>query len=195
MRFDLFSRAIELDGEFASAYGMAAWCYVWRTYNGWMADLVKESVEGARLARRAVELGKDDVVALSRGGYGLCFLAGDFDSGCFSSIARSNSIQTWRVRGSLAACSETLRVRRTLRSHTWLAQCASVRSIPLSTICRRGPGLRISSLAALTKRASGQNDLFGKRKPRTRLRARRGKPRSCGSAGRSSTSNGALAPN
>jgi hypothetical protein len=33
------------------------------------------------LARRAVELGKDDVVALSRGGYGLCFLAGEFDSG------------------------------------------------------------------------------------------------------------------
>jgi TolB-like protein len=76
-----FSQALELDNEFAAAYGMAAWCYVWRAYNGWMADRVKERFEGARLARRAVELGKDDVVALSRGGYGLCFLAGEFDGG------------------------------------------------------------------------------------------------------------------
>jgi hypothetical protein len=29
----LFSKAIELDADFASAYGMAAWCYVWRKIN------------------------------------------------------------------------------------------------------------------------------------------------------------------
>ncbi|HEU0062019.1 MAG TPA: winged helix-turn-helix domain-containing tetratricopeptide repeat protein [Hyphomicrobiaceae bacterium] len=77
----LFSKAIERDGDFASAYGMAAWCHVWRKYNGWMSDRVQENSEGARLARRAVELGRDDAVALGRGGYALGFLAGEFDSG------------------------------------------------------------------------------------------------------------------
>src|SRR5262249_50338913 len=32
----LFYRAIELDPDFASAYGMAARCYVWRKVNNWM---------------------------------------------------------------------------------------------------------------------------------------------------------------
>jgi TolB-like protein len=101
----LFSRAIELDGEFAAAYGMAAWCYVWRTYNGWLADRAKERLVGARLARRAVELGKDDVVALSRGGYGLCFLVGEFDSGLvFVDRAlqlNPNLATTWVLSGLL----------------------------------------------------------------------------------------------
>ncbi|MGB8628462.1 MAG: adenylate/guanylate cyclase domain-containing protein, partial [Xanthobacteraceae bacterium] len=56
----LFYKAVELDPEFASAYGMAAWCYIWRKLNGWVIDRAQETSEGARLARRAVELGKDD---------------------------------------------------------------------------------------------------------------------------------------
>src|SRR5262249_60994525 len=51
----LFYRATELDSEYAAAYGMAAWCYAWRAYNGWMADRVKERSEGANLAQQAVE--------------------------------------------------------------------------------------------------------------------------------------------
>jgi tetratricopeptide (TPR) repeat protein len=77
----LFAKAIELDGDFASAYGMAAWCYVWRAYNGWMLDPPQERAESTRLAWRAVELGRDDAVALARGGYALGFLAGELDSG------------------------------------------------------------------------------------------------------------------
>jgi tetratricopeptide (TPR) repeat protein len=77
----LFSRAIELDPGFASAYGMAAWCHTWRKINGWMVDRANETAEGARLAWRAVELGRDDAVALARGGHALGFLLGDLDSG------------------------------------------------------------------------------------------------------------------
>ena len=76
-----FGQAIELDPEFASAYGMAAWCYFWRKVNGWMTDRLQESVEGARLARRAVELGRDDAVALTRGGHALGHLTNDLDAG------------------------------------------------------------------------------------------------------------------
>jgi TolB-like protein len=77
----LFYRAIELDPDFASAYGMAAWCYVWRKSNRWMTDRVQELAEGARLAQRAAELGKDDGVALSRGGFTLAYIAGKLDDG------------------------------------------------------------------------------------------------------------------
>jgi len=77
----LFSKAIELDPGFATAYGMAACCYVWRKANGWMTDLVHEIAEGERLAWRAVALGKDDAVALARGGLALAFVAGELDAG------------------------------------------------------------------------------------------------------------------
>lgn len=78
----LFHQAIRSDPGFASAYGMAAWCYVWRKINGWMTDHAQEITEGARLARRAIELGKDDdAIALTRGGHALAHLGGDLDGG------------------------------------------------------------------------------------------------------------------
>ena len=77
----LFYQAIELDPEFSSAYGMAAWCYVVRKTNGWMQDLKQEVAETTRLARRATELGRDDAVALCWGGYALAYVAGDVDAG------------------------------------------------------------------------------------------------------------------
>jgi adenylate cyclase len=58
---------------------MASWCFVWRKVNGWMND--REVAEAERLARRAVELGADDAIALSGGGYALVFVAHDLDNG------------------------------------------------------------------------------------------------------------------
>ena len=77
----LFYRAFELDPGFASAYGMAAWCFVLRKANRWMADSAREIAEAARLARRAVDLGADDATALSGAGYALVFVAHDLDYG------------------------------------------------------------------------------------------------------------------
>ena len=77
----LFYKAIELDPNFASAHGMAAWCYAWRKLNGWMADREVETAETARLARRGAELGKDDAVALSMGGLALAFVVGEVEDG------------------------------------------------------------------------------------------------------------------
>jgi TolB-like protein len=74
-----FYRAIELDPDFASAHAMAAWCHFWRKVNGWMTDRPGEIAEGTRLARRAIELGKDDAVALTRGGHALAHFVGDLD--------------------------------------------------------------------------------------------------------------------
>jgi TolB-like protein/class 3 adenylate cyclase len=77
----MFRKAIELDPDFASAFGMAAWCYTWRKINGWMIDRAHETAEATRLARRAVDLGADDAVALCMGGYALAFVAHHLDVG------------------------------------------------------------------------------------------------------------------
>jgi tetratricopeptide (TPR) repeat protein len=77
----LFYKGVELDRDFAAAYGMAAWCYAWRMMNGWMADRAKEVAETARLARHAVDLGRDDAVALSMGGFALASVMGEVEDG------------------------------------------------------------------------------------------------------------------
>jgi len=77
----MFYRAIELDPDYASAHGMAAWCYCLRKVSNWMTDREQEIAETARLARRAVALGKDDAAALSAGGIALAYVVGDLDDG------------------------------------------------------------------------------------------------------------------
>lgn len=103
----LFYKAIELDPEFASAYGMAAWCYFWRKLNGWMTDRTLEIAEGVRLARLAVTLGRDDAVALTRGGHALSHLAGDVDGGIAlldrARLLNPNLAPVWFLGGLLRA--------------------------------------------------------------------------------------------
>ena len=77
----LLYKAVEIDPDFASAHGMAAMCYSWRKAHPWMVDRTEEVAEGSRLARKAVSLGKDDAVALSRGGFTLAYVANDLDAG------------------------------------------------------------------------------------------------------------------
>ncbi|MGH8567591.1 MAG: winged helix-turn-helix domain-containing tetratricopeptide repeat protein [Gammaproteobacteria bacterium] len=77
----MFYEAMQRDPDFASAYAMAAWCHFWRKVNGWMTDRSQEIAEGTRLARRAVKLGRDDAVALARGGHALAHFVGDLDGG------------------------------------------------------------------------------------------------------------------
>ncbi|APO73671.1 adenylate cyclase 1 [Rhizobium etli 8C-3] len=77
----LFYRAIELDPEFAAAYGMAARCYSQRKASGWMVDHVQEAAETERLARHAAALGKDDAVALCTAGIAFAYVLGAHDYG------------------------------------------------------------------------------------------------------------------
>jgi TolB-like protein len=77
----LFCRAIELDPGFASAHGLAAWCYVRRKLSGWMEDPAREMVELERLARRASELAGDDAVALFSAGWALVQTSSDAEAG------------------------------------------------------------------------------------------------------------------
>ncbi len=77
----LFGKSIELDPDYAVAHAMAGWCYFWRKINGWCADRDTEIAEGTRLAHRAVELGRDDAIAITRGAHALAHFAGDLDAG------------------------------------------------------------------------------------------------------------------
>ena len=76
-----FYRAIELDRNFAPAYGMAARCYVQRKGGNWIADRAREISEARRLARRAEELGKDNPAALWTAGWALAYVVGDLEDG------------------------------------------------------------------------------------------------------------------
>ena len=95
--------AIDLDPDFSSAYGMAVSCYVARRANHWMTDVAKETSEATQLARRAVELGREDVIALSAGGYALAYFSNDFESSA-SFIDRARALNpnlacVWRFSG------------------------------------------------------------------------------------------------
>jgi TolB-like protein len=77
----LFLKAIELDSEFAAAYAMAARCYAQRKSMGGLKEPAIESADCFRLATRALELGRDDAVALTSAGSALMFVAGNLDLG------------------------------------------------------------------------------------------------------------------
>jgi tetratricopeptide (TPR) repeat protein len=99
----LFNRAIEFDPDFASAYAHAALCYVWAKANGWFSVTANEIAEVTRLAQRAVELGKDDAIALATGGYALVYVVRDLEMGAGlvdrALVLNSNLAEAWNFGG------------------------------------------------------------------------------------------------
>jgi TolB-like protein len=77
----LFRRSIELDPDFASAYGLAAHCYVLRKANGWIVDSENEITDAARLARQGVALGGADALTLTAAGTVLAYVVRNLDAG------------------------------------------------------------------------------------------------------------------
>jgi TolB-like protein/Tfp pilus assembly protein PilF len=74
-------RAIELDPEFAPAYGQLARCYAQRRGSGWVTDRKRDVAEATQLARRAIDLGKNDAVALCTAGFALADVADEVEDG------------------------------------------------------------------------------------------------------------------
>src|ERR1019366_4450240 len=124
-----FQQAIGIDENFATAYGMCAYCYVWRKANGWMTDRERETVETEQLARKAARLGGNDAVALSQAGFALAFVVGALDDGAAlidrALVLNPNQATAWRFSGYVRVFSAS----RTSRSSIWSAPCASARSI------------------------------------------------------------------
>jgi adenylate cyclase len=99
----LFNSAIELDPDFAAAYGRAASCYVYAKTNGWFSGAANEIAEVARLAQRAVELGKDDAFALAAGGWALAQVVRDLEPAAAfidrALVLNSNLAEAWFYGG------------------------------------------------------------------------------------------------
>jgi TolB-like protein/class 3 adenylate cyclase len=118
-----FYRAIELDPNFAVAYGMAARTYALRKGGGWASDREAEITETARLASKAAELGKDDAIALGAAGFAVSFVVGDHDVGITLTdravILNPNWAGGWAFSGWVRVWSEPEiaieRVSRALR--------------------------------------------------------------------------------
>jgi TolB-like protein/class 3 adenylate cyclase len=99
----LFNSAIELDPDFASAYGRAAHCYAIARANGWISVTPNEIAEVTRLAQRAVELGKDDAIALAASGWALTYVVRDLGVGAGlidrALVLNSNLAEAWAFGG------------------------------------------------------------------------------------------------
>jgi adenylate cyclase len=96
-------QAIELDPEFATAYGLGASCYSLRKMAGYTTDPAQETAETARLARRVVELGGDDAAALSWLGWPLAYVVRDLDASIATIeralVLNSNLARAWYASG------------------------------------------------------------------------------------------------
>jgi TolB-like protein len=96
----LLGRAVELDPDYAAAYGLAAYCHMRQRQRGWVASI---TTEGARLARLAAQKGQDDPEALWMAGVALAILTGETED-ALALIERSlllnpNSAGAWMASG------------------------------------------------------------------------------------------------
>jgi TolB-like protein/class 3 adenylate cyclase len=99
---ELLQRAIAADPRFASAYGTLASAY-WTRLNYEWGSIDEALRQGFEAAKRAVELGKDNPVALCLGGFGIAFLGSRPEEG-LAHIERAlainpNSLSALRFAG------------------------------------------------------------------------------------------------
>ncbi|WP_244626650.1 adenylate/guanylate cyclase domain-containing protein [Bradyrhizobium ivorense] len=98
-----FQSAIGTDENFAAAYGMCAYCYVWCKANGWASDREGQAGEAERLARAAARFGANDPVALAHAGYALAYVVGELEDGGAlierALMLNANFAAAWRFSG------------------------------------------------------------------------------------------------
>ena len=70
-----------LDPEFALSYALGAFSYAQRKAFGWTVDAAQEIAEARRLARRAIELDKDDPSVLTMAGHAFAYVVGEVEEG------------------------------------------------------------------------------------------------------------------
>ncbi|OSJ09629.1 adenylate cyclase 3 [Bradyrhizobium canariense] len=73
--------AVEIDPELAAAYALGAYCCLQRKVFGWTVDADQERDETRGLARRAIELDKEDPTVLVRVGQAIAAVLYELDEG------------------------------------------------------------------------------------------------------------------
>ena len=102
----LLGRALEIDPSYAPAAGFAAWCRVWQQIMGWGPLADTDVAEAVRLAKQAIETGKDDPDALWTAGITVSVFAGEATTAA-SLIERAltlnpNCAPAWMASGWIA---------------------------------------------------------------------------------------------
>ena len=102
----LLHRTLAMDAAYAPAAAMIGWCRGFQRIQGWGLVSDAEVAQAVRLARQALETGKDDPDALWMGGWAISHLAGDKATG-ESAVDRAlllnpNSAYAWMARGGLS---------------------------------------------------------------------------------------------
>jgi TolB-like protein/class 3 adenylate cyclase len=109
-----FSKAIELDADFAAPYAAAARCYSARKLFNWMAEPVNEVAEAMRLVETSLKLAPDDAFVLGLAGFQTFYLTGDLDGG-LELIKRARALNPnlailWGGSGFIEICLGNLEV-------------------------------------------------------------------------------------
>jgi len=99
----LLKRALDIDPSYAPTAAMIGWCRLLQRRQGWGPVSDAQVAEGLRLARQAIEVGKDDPDALWMGGYVIAVFAAE-RSTANSVIQRAlmlnpNSAYAWSANG------------------------------------------------------------------------------------------------
>ncbi len=87
----LTQTANNLDPDFAAPFALGALCIVQRWAFGWSSGGAEDKTEARRLARRAIELDKDDPTVLALAGQALAILIGEVEEGA-ALLARAISL-------------------------------------------------------------------------------------------------------
>ena len=99
----LLKRALSIDPSSASAAALIGWCWGLQRVQGWGPVSEAEVAEAVRLARQAIEAGKDDPDVLWMAGNSLSFFSGEHAIGA-RAVDRAltlnpNSAHAWVARG------------------------------------------------------------------------------------------------
>lgn len=102
----LLRRAIELEPDFSTPYGVLAMAYVTLRNKGWCRDIEQDVAEVRRLASVTSSVGGDDGLALCMAGYALAVFCSDYTGGTLL-VDRGLSINRniafgWQCRGWLS---------------------------------------------------------------------------------------------
>ena len=99
----LSRRALAIDPAYAPAAAMIGRCLIAQLGQGWSSGSEVERVDAVRLARLAIETGKDDPDALAWAANTLSLFAGDHDTAAAALdralILNPNCAAAWRTRG------------------------------------------------------------------------------------------------
>jgi TolB-like protein/class 3 adenylate cyclase len=95
----LFRQAIASDSNYPAALAMLADSITEQKSRGWITDNRREMAECTRVARRAIEIGKDDPIALCYAGFALDYVAGETALGLAmvkrACVLNPNMAQAW----------------------------------------------------------------------------------------------------